>query len=66
MKFIKNGKNFAQAGGGGDARVRRVLTLRVGSDARVGSVHCGDVRVGSLKHHLNGVCNAGAPHRGAY
>ena len=41
-------------GGGGAARVGSVSTLRVGSDARVGSVHCGDARVGSLKHHLNG------------
>ena len=43
-----------KAGGGGAARVGSVSTLRVGSDARVGSVHCGDARVGSLKHHLNG------------
>ena len=40
--------------GGGDARVCSVSTLRVGSDARNGSVHWCDARVGSLKHHLNG------------
>ena len=45
---------MSQPGGGGAARVGSVSTLRVGSDARVGSVHCGDARVGSLKHHLNG------------
>ena len=43
-----------EAGGGGDARVRSVSTPRVGSDARNGSVHWCDARVGSLKHHLNG------------
>ena len=39
---------MGETGGGGAARVGSVSTLRVGSDARVGSVHCGDARVGSL------------------